>query len=223
MICWAPVLFESSPAWSEDDFSILFGPVFDRDMPKLRALLESGVNANARSEDGHTALHVAIVITQDPEAVRLLIKFGADPHARSGRNTLSALEVAEKMGLTEIAPIMSAQFHSERGSTWVGGTVSYPKSPYGEEVWAITWGHSSPEAARDAVIEECRNRGGERCEVSATVAERPCVGVRSTTMRWDDHGVWRDRTEYRIVYGTLSEVRRYLAAAGRAVTYKCSE
>ncbi|KAB2935297.1 MAG: hypothetical protein F9K24_00795 [Leptonema illini] len=66
-------------------------------LPCLIALLDNGADVNAaESESGQTILHYAVSF-DDPALLDLLIRYGADPHARdrSGRN---ALEIAISKG-----------------------------------------------------------------------------------------------------------------------------
>jgi Planctomycete cytochrome C/Ankyrin repeats (3 copies)/Prenyltransferase and squalene oxidase repeat len=48
------------------------------DVDKMRALLDAGVDANARSGDGRSALHITAAIVGGRPAVQLLLDYGAD-------------------------------------------------------------------------------------------------------------------------------------------------
>lgn len=71
----------------------VLGP--DEARPVLRHLMDNGLDINSMSEahgTTFTALHAA-VITNNPEGVRLLLEFGADPTRRDGEGR-TPLELA---------------------------------------------------------------------------------------------------------------------------------
>lgn len=72
----------------------------DSDIHRMRVLLNSaGINVNVANGYGMTALHFAVV-NRDAEAALLLIRHGANPHARNnlGQTPMSLLEDIERKG-----------------------------------------------------------------------------------------------------------------------------
>ena len=69
---------------------------YDRALAVLAMLIAAGVDANAGSESGATALTYAVCKDQ-PEVVGLLLAAGADPNARSNAGW-SALDYAQEYG-----------------------------------------------------------------------------------------------------------------------------
>jgi ankyrin repeat protein len=72
----------SSPIIGESHVSTLLGIAVKKnflDMAKM--LLEAGTPVDIREPDGRTPLHIAATVSGDPEAIRLLIKHGADVNA----------------------------------------------------------------------------------------------------------------------------------------------
>jgi ankyrin repeat protein len=76
------------PAWSEDDTSIIHTEVAKGNIKKLKHLLESGANANAKETmEGQTPLHITLRRPRGSEKdvasiCNLLIQFGADVNAK---------------------------------------------------------------------------------------------------------------------------------------------
>ena len=50
---------------------------------RVFAMLDDGVGATDKGEDGRTLLHAAATCSDDPAAIRVLLNRGADIHARS--------------------------------------------------------------------------------------------------------------------------------------------
>ena len=66
----------------------------------LTALLDRGVQINARNGDGFTALHVAAMWGRDGSLKQLLTR-GADPHILDNEE-MTALDYTESEGLRKI-------------------------------------------------------------------------------------------------------------------------
>lgn len=75
-----------------------------RDHDNLEDLLRAGADPNGKSRDGTTPLHLAIWHNND-DAIRLLLKFGADPLAtKSGRNAIEYAQANDQ----RLVPILKA-------------------------------------------------------------------------------------------------------------------
>jgi uncharacterized protein len=89
-----PPLFQAIDASREDRHDV------------LAALLDAGADPEGRGLNDGTALHHAVA-RRDVEAVRMLMRHGADPSARTRIDDLSTpLEDAEAAGLAEAVEVM---------------------------------------------------------------------------------------------------------------------
>ena len=85
------------PAKSDAEAVALLGEV--------NALLRLGAKADARDEEGRTALHLAAMWQSDPEVVRALVRAGAAPVARDMIG-LTALSYARERQESDIAAVL---------------------------------------------------------------------------------------------------------------------
>ena len=125
----AALLLAVAPALTQEDGSRrLLAAAGSGDAAAVRALLRSGVSADAGDRAGWTALHEAAA-RGDAETARVLLEAGATPDLRS-RARGTPLDVAERSGRASLARLLRA--HGARGSgKSIGDTVCV--RPWGGE------------------------------------------------------------------------------------------
>jgi ankyrin repeat protein len=77
---------------------------FYDDFITVKALIEAGVDGNARNKSGESALHIAAVRGYQ-EITALLIAEGADVNARNGRE-LTPLQITSQKGYQSIVTLL---------------------------------------------------------------------------------------------------------------------
>lgn len=102
---WTPPLLGSIPMahpasrLSGLTYPLLHAAVKKGDVGTLTYLLSAGAALEARDSEGRTALHVALDYEQDA-CVALLVRAGADPHAKDHRQQGVMSRLKERLGLS---------------------------------------------------------------------------------------------------------------------------
>ena len=93
---------------NETNEEVLFSAIHSGDLSAVQAVLEKGVNIEARDEKDRTPLHVASLLGY-PEVVQTLIEAGANINARDRNVYLTVLHYAsvnEEIVATEVIRIL---------------------------------------------------------------------------------------------------------------------
>ena len=207
------VLVAASVAFASDsdEFRALFGPVGNENIPKLKAVLKSGVDVNATGEAGITVLLKAVYLKPNPALVKILPDAGANVNIRAD-NGWTDLEMARDLGHTELVELMEQQRDVQvENAEWAATANDSELGPYG-----VAWGFSTEKAAKDAAIERCISEGGstdaclndlrwgkKRCVVFATFIQR-YVGGTSERIYVTQFGDTHEEALRRLREGTSS-------------------
>lgn len=81
---------------------------FQKQTGLIKALLEHGANANARTDDGETPLMMALVRSDNTDVVRLLLAYGADASLKTDSG-FTALDSSKARQSPEIMAMLQAQ------------------------------------------------------------------------------------------------------------------
>ena len=157
-------------AADSDEHMTLFGPVWNEDIPRFKAVLKSGIDVNTTGERGQTILHKAVSFKNNPALVKMLLNAGANTNIKFHGvkfHDVTALELARDIGRTELVELMVQNRVAQ------GATVTWAATAYDLETgdYGVGWGFPTKKAAQEAVIEKCISKGGRGGGVDSCLSD----------------------------------------------------
>ena len=200
------------PATASSDKEALFDLLVEGGIPELKAVLEAGADVRARLLEGNTALHLAVMLSREPDFIKVLLEAGADPHQTNDHGQTVLMLAERSKYRDELISMMNTHASAQTYIAVTIGSKDEDPNTRSGYVWSLGWNFPTRKVAIDTVVQKCLDRGGYHCKQQVKVYQGGCImlssgvdrgnrflGEKSVTHYFYEHGA--NEHEVRKNYG----------------------